>query len=553
MSLFIREHVGFNRMTGLNCLLIYLCGLVLGGCVFVDAADYQITPFPTIPTLLPPVLTPTATSYPSLVWSENIDSLIEIGSYRGIWSPVANELALHRCRGFIDDMTGIFIAEAPDFQAHLLLSDKITCGTTSARLLWTQDGERIVFTGTPPEGKPGFDPFRVWIVDRNGNNSHPLSKESAPGRWGNLLGWMDDHTLVLTSYAGGGGHVAQIIDIRAEKDIAWAQVSGDFSKITPDYIAAQYIDGGAVGVFAVSRFPNATPPESGMMSMFGEYAIGFPYHQLTIEYGEPDEPHHIWFADWLPGTNKMLVNRLGLTRGVNYATSSQLLLWDVDHKNLSILVSGGWGGRFSPDGRYLAYIAVSQNELTSTSQPDRDANALPPPGNEYSFHILDMQTSATLFSTMFFDSSLRTTDEGFLNSHPASPRFVFSPDNRYLALMLPDESGISVQEGGFAPRPVILEILDLTTGTIIYQTDSRAKRLVWSPTSKYLVYNDQQNNLSVLSLRDLTSQRLTTIGGESIGHVDWSYDGTYLSIEYSPNPGQIPHLVIVQMSSPEIK
>jgi Tol biopolymer transport system component len=53
--------------------------------------------------------------------------------------------------------------------------------------------------------------------------------------------------------------------------------------------------------------------------------------------------------------------------------------------------------------------------------------------------------------------------------------------------------------------------------------------LFWSPDGRRFLYEDEQQNWTVVDLPGGTRFRLTVSGGYRLGYPEWSFDGRYLS------------------------
>jgi hypothetical protein len=251
---------------------------------------------------------------------------------------------------------------------------------------WSPNAEHILYAGPFPEDHPlhpsnyGFDNSAIWIMDRTGNNSHPLNLDEAYGRWVEFFGWIDDQTLVYKAYAGGGHHYTAMLDVNSGIPISWAVVHiGGGYKPGLNYIGTNtgMLFDGNISAAAISRtmlYTDTNSIEAPFLECLSFPCQQYPQDEPTLLVGNSR------FEDWLPGTNTMLIltwegsltefdEAHPLDKRLNRNIVTQLQLWDVDAYEVSLLVPQGIYGRFSPDGQYLAfhtYLDTSTNNEYDT-------------------------------------------------------------------------------------------------------------------------------------------------------------------------------------------
>jgi hypothetical protein len=143
------------------------------------------------------------------VWAEAIERVADLRGVTSssiVWSPVANEFIAHDCWLGLHNFNEVshqlvFHAVAPDFSLVNITPSDFSCEFPQ-NMSWSPNAEHILYAGPFPEDHPlhpsnyGFDNSAIWIMDRTGNNSHPLNLDEAYGRWVEFFGWIDDQTLV---------------------------------------------------------------------------------------------------------------------------------------------------------------------------------------------------------------------------------------------------------------------------------------------------------------------------------------------------------------------
>lgn len=102
------------------------------------------------------------------------------------------------------------------------------------------------------------------------------------------------------------------------------------------------------------------------------------------------------------------------------------------------------------------------------------------------------------------------------------PFFSFSPDSHYLAFFTTADSSHSA--------PTHLAVLDLENKIILWSLPVPSGDLFWSPDSTHLLYRANDGNLTLLNVENGRTTPLTFDGGQLVRDPQWSYDGRYLSV-----------------------
>ncbi|VAW43521.1 hypothetical protein MNBD_CHLOROFLEXI01-1696 [hydrothermal vent metagenome] len=453
--------------------------------VSVERPSSTATPQPSkTPTLIPTVVetetavptnTPTATQFPTptpippLVWSNNINFMAHIDGISGstvAWSPTRNEFIATNCWNLqTNPQWQIFRFEESEFEMIPITPQDFSCALPD-EIGWTPNGERILHSDTLPDDHPNKiygEDNAIWIMNRDGSEYQPVNFDEAYGRYLVFSDWLNSEILVYKYYCGGGNDCIVKLNIITGQQLSKTIVHiGDGFQAGKDYVATNtgmYSDS---NTSAVSIMDVEIHSESYFAD--GKYSIC-----LSTKCGafpcilSPCIDDNSRFEDWLPNTNKMLVvtwtaDDFLLLFGdfddqLNPEVKTQLQLWDIDSQELSLLVDEAIFGRFSPDGRFLAYQTL-----------------LPTP----QMHIMDIQTRQTLHS---FPTITPTLEPAIAAS--SSP-YLWSPNSTQLIIRDPQGNltVLTVADGSLTP-------LSLSGG-------ERLKNPQWSYDGRYLSVSVQK-------------------------------------------------------------
>jgi WD40 repeat protein len=448
-----------------------------------------------------------------------------LGEYTAQWSPVENVLIMDKCLPILGSSPpAIYRADAPDFIPVLLNGADIKCQIHPISI-WSPDGQQVFFTGSDPEnGSPMIS--SVWAVGQDGSNPLAINPEENTGWSIEFQGWLDDHTLLYTIYAGGGNRTVRFLDTLSGEITVEVGIHGYFQEMNGNYLA---------GTFWA---PNSIPivispsPEFGDLSSIlgGEYTRLLP---LNIFEGERFNDAH--FEDWRHDTPQMLVRYIEHSyEGENYSRIVRLVLWDVEADSASIIAEGGVDGQFSPDGDVLAFLTFGPPWLNPDGTPIKRHYAPIPLDQPTYLNLLDMRSQIVEYSVPAVDEMIQAGIENDPADRLYKLLISFSPDGRYLAYFAPnDTSGAT------------LNVLDLNTMQVVYTTPADTLRPVWSPGSDSMIFRDSQMRLNVLDRTTMTAAPIIESGGQRVQLIDWSFDGQYITLSLRESQQGHPYTAVL--------
>lgn len=450
------------KFTPIICII---AALFVGSCdpsVPAEHVQSTKTPFPTntlvveaavqtpshVPTNTPSPVPPTVEPSPTVCPGDGIfcaDSFLvsEVtGNFRdGVWSPTENTMMV--LSG--NPQPGLVRLSQPDFSSVDISFSEPGYGPSS-NVLWSQDGKNV-FTFAYDSNEP--DPRKavlntLWSLRSTERTVLPLH-EDYQASYPTLLGWMDADTLVVSSDCTTTTCL-DVLDIRSGEVLLTQNFRGLAGEPNTQYVPIMYTNAfpgvGHVGVVGMKNtgFQSQEPDEK-------------MEHVQWLSFDGMEQADLTLFADWLPGTNQMLVSWTSIIDN-----GSSLYLWDIDQNQSRLLVPGGLTGTFSPDGKTLAYLSNGPNAVV----PVDFMNFIP------YLQVFDMDTQTVL-------SAFPIAAE--LDYFGAFPRFnleyKFSPDGRYLAYITPEKN-------------VMLFNTDDRTRTTISRPITGNVTLGWSFDSQYL-------------------------------------------------------------------
>jgi hypothetical protein len=480
----------------------------------------SVTPSPTeIPTV-------TITPLPPIIWGVGIPLPYTIDQYEGHWISSGQKM-IGNYFGPPDFGTVSMVA-APTFAMETVqVGPDPVLGSKHTT---SPNGRWILFGSVPKQDfDPGWNEFsQLMRVTTQESRFLPVFSDQGSLRWLSFLGWLDGNTVAISDYAGGGFYNYSLMDIANNSLLARVQVHGPAWRPNPIYLPAAEEYGGPYQLMVLSRFAQANP----YSTLLGpnDNSRGFPK-----EYIAPDM--NTIFKDWLPDSNRMLVQAFVFNRNINSTTLSQLMLWHVDSAIVQMLVPAAIDGLFSPDGKLLAFVTLGTAPLNADGQPSFDFGAQVPPISQTYLQLMDMNTLKVLFSlpvvTALDRSSNYTVDV-------LDTPLKFSPDSRYMAFITP---GILIadQSGKLVVLPVsqqsapYLSVVDLSSFQPLLSTPLGAiQDFYFSPTNDRLVFLGKEGNWYLLKLNTSQVQTLVMEGGDRLRWNDWSYDGFYFSF-FEPN------------------
>jgi hypothetical protein len=458
---------------------------------------------PSFPTSAPsetPAAAPTSTEIPPVVWGDTLP-IIHIPDH-GInaWSPTANEILLSN-----NSTDVLYLAAAPDF-IPVNVSQKMFDSHTSDSVIWSLDGQKIYFSGPRAGDEEGLtvesEYTTPWVVNRDGSDPHLLIEEDDTYHWLQFKGWLDQSTLCLWSYSGGGFSSIALVNAGTGERVAGAFYNGDLFEPSRDYMAAM-VSEYLLNVFVITKQPQTNPFPDHIM---GGYAKVIPIFQP----GDFDK-FYTGFIDWYPGTNKMLVERITNEGGF----STDLLIWNVETDAVTAFVPGGIGGSFSPDGRYLAYLI--DRPLAPAGQEDAQTSS---DINAFNFEVANPHVELLNLKTMEVDFSLpvETRFLWHINMHGYNPAISFSPKGRYIGVVSPgeiivDAYGWPVGINRSEDETPYLHIIDLQNHKVVFGRENVSEP-TWAPKEDKFLVTDENGNLTLVDLASKTEIAITQFVGD---------------------------------------
>lgn len=450
---------------------------------------------PTNPT---PTITQTATTTPepspTIQWTTPDNQVNILDNSPGIWSPTSNKLLFLKCTG---EKAHLLVASAPDFNPEVISENVVSCPGL-ASITWGMDGKHIYYGGPLPEGDVASEqPIMtdVWVVEPDGTNERRLNQKSLRHRWLEFRGWMDNRTLVTFEYWGGGHQFIRLIDTITGQSFAGAFFYGTtFDEPNTSYFpAVTMLDEYTATLFVIGKSPQPRPFES----IRSDFARAFPASE------ESEGKITTSFLDWMPGTNKMLVHVIG--KDVNDIFKEQISIWDLDQDSANLLIPDGISGKFSPDGKILAFARENENDQAQ---------------NVSSLQILNMSTGEISLSLPV----LVDLDE--FEPFITHPRINFSQNGRFLAFISPTNL---LEENRFQ-SDYYINVLDLSGNKIIWSGESNGSIPAWSHQSNSFVYKDAKQNLIYWQSNNISQTGIYKGSEEKWSYASWSYDDNYLSV-----------------------
>ncbi|MCP4415309.1 MAG: hypothetical protein GY805_01720, partial [Chloroflexi bacterium] len=420
-----------------------------------------------------PTLFPSPTPIPPLLWSNDVNFVAHIegiSSNTVIWSPIQNELVATTCWEFNTNSQQIFRFVEPEFEKITITPQNFSCEVLD-EIAWAPDGEKILHSDTFPENHPnhpsnyGYDNSAIWVMNRDGSDYQPINFDEAYGRYLVFSDWFDSEILVYKYYCGGGHDCVVKMNVETGQRLNTTVVHiGDGFQAGKNYVATNngmLIDLNTTAVSIMDEIVHSEP-----FAAEAEYMLCLSNNCGALPcISSPCIDENSRFEDWLPNTNEMLVItwpaeeflllRDNFDQLLNPKANTQLQLWDVDAQELTLLVDKAIFGRFSPDGRFLAY-----QTLSPTPQ----------------MHIMDVQTHQTLHS---FPTHTPTLELAITTS--SSP-YLWSPNSTQLIFRDPLGN---------------LNVLTLANGLLTALSISGGERLrnpQWSYDGRYLSVSVQKED-----------------------------------------------------------
>jgi hypothetical protein len=510
---------------------------VVSACALAGITACRSIDPPTVPsTILPtpsatlestatqhPVVTISPTQQPTipipvLHWADGI-SAISLGNTVGHWSPVDDSLLLTNCSEFPRTADRIILTEASDFSPHILNDSDFVCDDNpSGTITWSLDGSQILFAGK------GFEPSSryystIWIMSRDGSNARPLDA-GVTLWWSRFLGWMDDSTIVVASYTGGGSHEAAMWNTETGEQLARSVIWGGWSEPSKSYVAGQ-ICMPTCFLTAMSTEVQSKPVE--WYPMGSEYGL-LPDRDHVSYLELTDYAVESLFHQWINDSNEMLFSAR-YWKGEGFAWGTWLGKWDIDEQTISMLTPDGFYGRVSTDEKYLMYLTVGPQQIDSEGQPlDNDTELILADERIY-LQLYDVESNIVVLS----DEA--SQGEGA----QAGTDFAFAPNSRYAAAVIWNDTHHRIA------------VIDLQTLETVFSVPSAAWKPAWSADSQRIIFRDVNGELAMLMLPDLKVTLITQGAGDRQIEVQWAHDSKMVTVLWAEGNSGDQELAVIEL------
>jgi hypothetical protein len=491
------------------------------------------TPLPVQDPTLTPTLAPSDTSFPTetpfptftptapVLWGTGVPVPAIIENFIGSWITLQQAMAGNLLEA--PDSGSISLSRAPRYAVEAVSPSSPP--VLGSEVTTSPSGRWILF------GAVALDDF-----DDDWNELSTLTRLNfQDGRMQTFLpdlgslrlvsfpGWLNGNIAALSDYAGGGFYNYSLVDVANHTLISSVRAHGPAWQPNSAFLPVAEEYGGPYRLFVLSR---AAQSES-FDTLLGPnpYTVGFPSEYIAPEMNTV-------FKDWLPDSNIMLVQAFVFNRSTSAVTHSQLMLWSVDSNIVQVVVQAAIDGKFSPDGKQLAYVSQGPSPLTADGQPSFDLGPQVPPLNQAYLQLMDFSTHRVSFSfpvITTLDRSMSYT----VDMHEAP--LDFSPDSRFLAFLTPGLL-LTDQTGKLIVLPIsqesypFLSVIDLSSFQPILSTPIRTvKDFYFSPASDRLAFLGKEGNWYMLKLTTSQVQPVTMDGGTRLLWNGWSSDGFYFS------------------------
>lgn len=491
---------------------------LLSGCnsttPLIPTATPTYIPNTTLPTKQGPTPTQTPTPVPQVVWADALKKVSKLHSRSGEWSPTANTY-LYVLNEYVFDDVDVQLVMAPLFEPYTIANHFSYDDT----FFWAPDGQTIFFHTFLPDDMH-IDGRPLWSTDLAGNNPQIIARNWFATGHVDVKGWLDSQTVVISHYFGGLTSISAYNISTAKWLDMSAGVHGDAFAPQHGYIPVTSDTAQADPRLMVigERFRDVEYQRAG-----GNLRLLPPYNNISIDYSISQ------FEDWLGDSNQILVfwGHMQEVYGKG-PLETNLLLWDVDKNSLRLLAPGGVGGKFSPDGKYMAYMTFGPVPLNQTANP----TAIPTDEAKTEplyLQLLDMSSNKVILSLPSF------SDSDYLDFIFHKHQFLyakFSSDSRYLAFVTPGEIETDANHWSLRvtndPSHRYIHVLDLQTKQVIWSALSNGgPELSWSPDNMHLLFQNQDNNWFLYSTSHQNAIPVTKDHGSVAVQPAWSYDGQY--------------------------
>ncbi len=519
-------------------LFLAIFCLTLSGCATFASPTATVTPASTStvsPTPIPamvthtpgPSQTPAPTPLPPLVWAEPFSKHIELKGFTGLWSPTANEMAGIESTSlpvdFQADTDTLVSASAPAFVATIL--DNAHRNTSIGSVVWSLDGLSIYYVIYKSPSGFTMNNGTFWTVAWDGSNL--LSHGNLTG---GFIGWMDARSLVYEGYNGGGESSIGAFDVLTNRSLTGDAVTATIEKLHPRYIPMVGCRG-FCNVCVLPKTIDASSTPNNNMVYVCQSEPGYPTDMRAFPRPKtyPDTIDTI-FQDWQAGTNNMLILAQG---DVSDKSASRLLLWNVDTNRVTSPAPGGLFGRFSPDGKLLAYITSGPSDQYAETNAQNIPVDVTIPAEKQYLQLMNVSTRQIMMRVPVKTSKREDYSLSSSQKFTTPDELSFSPDGWYLSFLT--DGPITLKDARFPTEGVpgdstgvYLYILDLQEEKLIQSLPNKGS-VLWAPTSDKFICKDADGNWQLFELSDNTISPITQSNGDQLVYPAWSYDGSYLS------------------------
>lgn len=489
-----------------------------------SAASTSRPTFSPVPSTPDATATETVTPPPSIIWAPGIASPMVMEGFRGVWSPVSNEIVGIQSKGRLT-AGSLVLAQSPGFSTSLL--DPLHPGSVWHKVTWSPDGKTILYGVVPDEQSDGFIidiHSDIWTIEKSKTDPKPtrFTGQRALDFWG----WMDDQTVVFTTYHGGGHEGITGWNINTDQIVASDTLSV-YAKgtLTDQYAPVTGCDPTCTA-YVVTKDENPSGEPCGIACQAKEFPRDPKVFPPCIE---------VSFQDWLPGQEKMLAASKGWDG--KDTERARLFLWDVNTDQLTSVTAGGVYGDYSSDGKWLVWATYGPEDQYSANISGSIALDPINANEQIYLNIQDLETKQNILSVpVFAYTSFEASINGFLD-----PLYTFSPNNQWMTLVAPGRLQLDVNNW---PEKVVTDnssnwsfiVINLQTRQVVKTIEIHEKfaferfRPIWSPNNKQFVYQDETGEWQLYQVDTASVLPITEGNGDLVKEPSWSYDGRYLQM-----------------------
>ena len=438
------------------------------------------TPIPPKPTnTTTATYTPLPTSTP-IAWNLGITELINLDRRNSnpgtfVWSPTQNEFVTYGCP--INGETEIYLVDMLNPVKINITPKDLYCYIS---ILWHPSGNYFFFSS---ESREEWGTIEGWKVNSTTLSLTYLERETY------YWGWLNDELRISERRIGTGINNIGIYDVVNEKGVAGTSFDGNAVGTSNNYVILE-TGTWANSTIAVLAQEEVSPEFEGwlhgtMVKFLGqdsENSLGHPYARYMDALPNSDQVLAYTWEEPIYEETKPADALTGIV-------STNLQLWDINTEELTLVKEGGLYGRFSPSGNEILI-------LTAT----KDGPQL---------ELINRLTNE-IFITQ---PAYATTDDFYVDVYAYTS---FSPNGRFLTYYSPEQE---------------LIIYDIAFGEFLPSVTAVPMTPVWSPDNGRFVYQDPELGLSIYEIETHATYALTKDGCDDLRNPQWSFDGSYLSVD----------------------